>query len=161
MSLATIIRIVRIRRGENMDIPEMRSQLITDDDREGTRRVLYITDSPHEGLIQAYVEAMDLYHLEQVHHDIYIKKKYESLDYQPSIVEKTMTDGQLVAAGSPEWMKRYSPLVIELIDEACQLLDAEQYEDYHDVLLDVARETGIMSATALKDLVVAELMCRM
>ena len=144
-----------------MDIQEMRSQLIADDDREGTRRVLCITDSPHKELIRAYVEAMDLYHLDQDHHDIYIKKKYESLDYKPSIVEKTMTDGQLVAAGSPEWMKRYSPLVIELIDEACQLLDAAEYEGYHDVLLDVARETGVMSAIVLKDLVVAELMCRM
>lgn len=144
-----------------MDIQEMWSQLITDDDREGTRRVLYITDSPHEGLIRAYVEAMDLYNLDQDHHDIYIKKKYKSLDYQPSVVEKTMTDGQLVAAGSPEWMKRYSPLVIELIDEACQLLDAAEYEGYHDVALDVARETGVMSAIVLKDLVVAELMCRM
>lgn len=144
-----------------MDIQEMRSQVIIDDDREGTRRVLYITDSPHEGLIQAYVEAMDLYHLDQDHHDIYIKKKYKSLDYQPSVVEKTMTDGQLLAAGSPEWMKRYSPLDIELIEETCQLMDAEQYEDYHDTLLNVAKETGIMSATALKDLVVAELVCCM
>ena len=141
-----------------MDIPEMRSQLITDDDREGTRRVLCITDSPHKELIQSYVEAMDLYNLDQDHHDIYIKKKYESLDYKPNTIEKTMTDGQLLAAGSPEWMKRYSPLVIELIDEACQLMDAEQYEGYHDVLLDVEKETGVMSATALKDLVVAELM---
>lgn len=70
-----------------------------------------------------------------------------------------MTDGQLLAAGSLEWMKRHSPLVIELIEEACQLMDAERYEDYHDMLLDVARETGVMSATVLKDLVVAELMC--
>ena len=137
----------------------MRSQLITDDDREGTRRVLYITDSPHEGLIQAYVEAMELYHLDQDHHDIYIKKKYESLNYKSSVVEKTMTDGQLVAAGSPEWMKRYSPLDIELMAEVCQLMDAEQYEGYHDILLDVVRQTGVMSATALKDLVVAELVC--
>ena len=142
-----------------MDIQEMRSQLIADDDREGTRRVLCITDSPNKGLIQAYVEAMDLYHLDQDHHDIYIKKKYKSLDYQPNTIEKTMTDGQLLAAGSPEWMKRYSPLVIELIEETCQLMDAEQYENYHDVLLDVASETGVMSATVLKDLVVAELMC--
>lgn len=58
-------------------------------------------------------------------------------------------------------MDGYSPLVIELIDEACQLLDAAEYEGYHDVLLDVARETGVMSAIVLKDLVVAELMCRM
>lgn len=144
-----------------MDIQEMRSQLIADDDREGTRRVLYITDSPHEGLMQAYVEAMDLYDLNQDHHDIYIRQKYESLNYQPNTIEKTMTDGQLVAAGSPEWMKRYSPLAIELITETCQLLDAEQYEGYHDVLLDVEKETGVMSATALKDLVVAELMSRM
>lgn len=141
-----------------MDIQEMRSQLISDDDREGTRRVLYITDSPHKELIRAYVKAMDLYHLDQDHHDIYIKKKCASLDYKPNTIEKTMTDGQLLAAGSPEWMKRHSPLVIELIEETCQLMDAEQYEGYHEVLLDVARETGVMSATALKDLVVSELM---
>ena len=103
-----------------MDIQEIKLQLITDDDREGTRRVLYITDSPHEGLIQAYVEAMDLYNLDQDHHDVYIRQTYASLNYQPNTIEKTMTDGQLVAAGSPEWMKRHSPLVIELVAEVCQ-----------------------------------------
>lgn len=135
----------------------MRSQLITDDDREGTRRVLYITDSPHEGLIQAYVEAMDVYNLEQDHHDIYIKKKYESLNYQPNVVEKTMTDGQLVAAGSPEWMKRYSPLDIELVAEVCQLMDDERYTEYHDVMLDIMKKTGIMSTATIKNLIVEEL----
>lgn len=135
----------------------MRSQLITDDDREGTRRVLYITDSPHEGLIQAYVEAMELYNLEQDHHDIYIKKKYESLNYQPNVVEKTMTDGQLLAAGSPEWMKRYSPLDIELVAEVCQLMDDERYTEYHDVMLDIMKKTGIMSAATIKNLIVEEL----
>lgn len=140
-----------------MDIQKMKSQLITDDDREGTRRILYITDSPHEGLIQAYVEAMDSYDLEQDHHDIYIKKKYTSINYQPSVVEKTMTDGQLVATGSPEWMKRHSPLVIELVAEVCQLMDAEQYTNYHDIMLDIMKRTGITSATTIKNLIVEEL----
>lgn len=140
-----------------MDIQEIKLQLITDDDREGTRRVLYITDSPHEGLIQAYVEAMDLYNLDQDHHDVYIRQKYASLNYQPNTIEKTMTDGQLVAAGSPEWMKRHSPLVIELVAEVCQLMDAEQYTDYHDVMLDVMKKTGSMSAVIIKNLIVEEL----
>lgn len=129
---------------------------MTDDDREGTRRVLYITDSPHEGLIQA-LEAMDFYNLDQDHHDIYIKKKYESLNYEPSVVEKTMTDGQLVAAGSPEWMKRHSPLVIELVAEVCQLMDNERYADYHDIMLEIMKKTGIMSAVTIKNLIVEEL----
>lgn len=140
-----------------MDIQEMRSQLISDDDREGTRRVLYITDSPHEGLIQAYVEAMDLYNLDQDHHDVYIRQKYASLNYQPNTIEKTMTDGQLVAAGSPEWMKRHSPLVIELVAEVCQLMDDEQYEGYHDIMLEIMKKTGIMSAVTIKNLIVEEL----
>ncbi len=140
-----------------MDIQEMRSQLISDDDREGTRRVLYITDSPHKELIRAYVEAMDLYHLDQDHHDVYIRQKYASLNYQPNTIEKTMTDGQLVAAGSPEWMKRHSPLVIELVAEVCQLMDDEQYEGYHDIMLEIMKKTGIMSAVTIKNLIVEEL----
>lgn len=44
-----------------------------------------------------------------------IKRKYRSLVYEPTVIEKTMTQKQLFTAGHPLWAKPYTINEIEYI----------------------------------------------
>lgn len=44
-----------------------------------------------------------------------VERKYRSLAYQPTIVEKTMTPEQLFTAGHPLWAKPYTINEIEFV----------------------------------------------
>ena len=61
-----------------------------------------------------------------------IKRKYLSLTYNPTLIEKTMTPKQLFTAGHPLWEKPYTINEIEFILK--NMNDCTCYEELEDMI---------------------------